>query len=118
MKITIETIPHGQQRYDTVGDWQWVGGDLVIYVSEMENWGYETAVGLHEMVEAVLCRAAGVPGELVDAFDKSYDGIGEPGDEADAPYREQHCFATAVERMLIAAYGMSWAEYDAAVEKL
>lgn len=25
MKITIEIIPHDQQRYETVGDWQFVG---------------------------------------------------------------------------------------------
>lgn len=24
MKILIETIPHKEQRYETVGDWQWV----------------------------------------------------------------------------------------------
>jgi hypothetical protein len=118
MKITIETIPHNQQRYKTCGDWQWVNGDLVVYVSEMGNWGYEAAVGIHEAVEAILCRAAGVPGTLVDAFDKAYDGIDEPGDEADAPYRNQHCFATAVERMLIAALGVKWSSYEQAIEAL
>ncbi len=120
MKITIETIPHGQQRYETVGDWQWVDGDLVVYVSEMGNWGYEAVVAVHEAVEAVLCRAAGVTGDAVDAFDLSHLGHRdyEPGDDVGAPYREQHCFATAVERMLIAALGVPWAEYDAAVEGL
>ena len=119
MKITIETIPHDQQRYDTCGDWLWLADNhLQIYVSEIGDWGYEAVVGIHEAVEAILCRAAGVPGTLVDAFDKAYDGIDEPGDAVDAPYRRQHCFATAVERMLIAALGVNWAEYDAAVEKL
>ncbi len=119
MQITIETIPHENQRYPTCGDWLFVDPNhLRIRVSELGDWRKEAAVAVHELVEAVLCRAAGVPGTLVDAFDKAYDGIDEPGDEADAPYREQHCFATAVERMLIAALGVPWAEYDAAVEKL
>ena len=118
MKITIETIPHSEQRYPTCGDWIWSGDDLTVYVSEIGNWSYEAVVGIHEVVEAVLCRAAGVPGAAVDAFDMAYTGDGEPGDNPEAPYHEQHCIALEVEQILIQALGVPWAEYDAAVEAL
>ncbi len=119
MKITIETIPHGDQRYPTCGDWTWVSPtELNIRVSDMGNWRYEAAVGIHEAVEALLCRDVGIGTREVDAFDMEYTGGGEPGDDPAAPYARQHCFATAVERMLIAAFCLSWSEYDAAVEAL
>ena len=123
MKITIETVPHDQQRYPTVGDWFFPDPDnepdhMVIRVSEMGDWRYEAAVAVHELVEALLSKDAGYRQEAVDAFDLAYKGDDEPGDDPKAPYHRQHCFATAVERMLIAALGVPWAEYDAAVEAL
>ena len=38
MNIAIQTIPHDEQRYDTVGNWFWEGDDLIIYVSDTGNW--------------------------------------------------------------------------------
>ena len=126
MKITIETIPHDQQRYCTAGDWiEQPGGDILIRVSELGDWRYNMAVGIHEAVEALLCRNDGVSQADVDAFDMAFSedqpipwASSEPGDERAAPYARQHCFATAVERMLIGAFGLSWADYEAAVEAL
>ncbi len=120
MKITIETIPHGDQRYPTVGDWELdkATGDISIRVSEMGNWRYEAAVGIHEAVEALLCASDFVTQKDVDRFDMAYKGVGEPGDDPAAPYHRQHCFATAVERLLIAALGVSWADYGRAVDEL
>lgn len=119
MIITIETIPHSRQRYPTAGDWQIDGsGNITIRVSDMGDWRYNAAVAVHELVEVLLCRNDDVTMEQVDRFDLGFRGDGEPGDAQDAPYARQHCFATAVERMLIAAFGLSWAEYDKAVEAL
>jgi hypothetical protein len=125
MKITIETIPHAEQRYPTVGDWQWLGPDhLIIPVSETGDWRYNAAIAVHELIEALLCRNDGVDEATVSAFDIAYeedrelDDDSEPGDDPAAPYNRQHCFATAVERMLIAAFGASWDEYGDAVEAL
>jgi hypothetical protein len=120
MKITIETIPHGEQRYPTCGDWVWESnGDLTIKVSAMGDWRYEAAVGIHEAVEALLCKQDGVSQAAVDQFDIGYDGgDGEPGNDPEAPYHEQHCAATEVEKMLIEGLGLSWDVYDAAVEAL
>lgn len=119
MKITIETIQHDQQRIPgQIGDWQLVDGALVIRVSKMSNWRYEMVVGIHEAVEGLLCMDANIGTAQVDDFDMTYAGPGEPGDAPDAPYARQHCYATAVERMLIAAMGLSWADYETAVEAL
>lgn len=124
MRITIETIPHAEQRYPTVGDWQWRGDDLLIRVSEMGDWRYEAAVAVHELVEVLLCKRDGVTEAAVDAFDMAYEKARQPGDESEpgddpaCPYARQHCFATAVERMLAAALGMSWLEYERKVESL
>lgn len=126
MRIVIETIPHDQQRYPTVGDWILEGEDLTIRVSEMGNWRYNAAVAVHELVEVLLCKDKCISQESVDAFDMAFEtdrtnfgiDMGEPGDSPSAPYRDQHSFATAVERMLIAAFGLSWAEYDATVNAL
>jgi hypothetical protein len=119
MKIVLETIPHDQQRYDTAGDWWFApDGSLQIRVSEMGDEQYEEMVAVHELIEVLLCKAHGVGQHAVDDFDRAYTGDGEPGDEEGSPYRDEHCFATAVERMLCAAMGRSWAEYDDAVSAL
>ena len=120
MQITIETIQHKEQRYNTCGDWLFVEPNhLRIRVSELGDWRKEAAIAVHELVEAILCRNDGVADDAVDAFDTSVEGamLTEPGDSSNAPYHRQHCFATAVERMLIAALGVSWASYEQALKE-
>lgn len=122
MKIAIETIPHNQQRYDTVGDY-WIDedGTVQVRVSEMRDSTYEQAAILHELFELFLVQNRNISIDAIDEFDKSFEAnraegnIDEPGDDINAPYRDEHCFATAVERMFIAANGKSWKEYDEAV---
>ena len=74
MKITIETIPHGDQRIPgQVGDWQWITpAELRIRVSTMTEMTHCMAVALHEMVEAMLCWKDGVSEAAVDDFDKLF----------------------------------------------
>ena len=118
MNVRIFVISHDQQRYNTVGDWYFEGEDLVIRVSKMENWRSEMLVALHKLVEVLLCKNDGVSQESADKFDTSHIESDEPGDEIDAPYRDQHCFAMAVERMVCAAMKMPWKEHDATVMKI
>lgn len=125
MKIIIETIPHDKQRYETVGDWFWDTTEpetLHVKVSRMSNWKNEAAVALHEMFEALWCKAASVDEEDVMAFDKYYEDNrsdnddSEPGDAPTAPYREGHQIATKLEKQAFAAW--AWAEYDKEVTDL
>ena len=160
MKFYIETIDHKDQRYPTVGDWctgflyddNYGGGNvvsgidkdgkyLVIRVSEVGDWRMEALVGIHELVEAILCIDKGISQESVDEFDIAFEkarslaennvaadtiayaGYGvnidsEPGDHPAAPYHIQHGYATAVERMLCAAMNIPWATYESRLKEL
>lgn len=123
MRVRLDTIPHVLQRYNTAGDWVYdravYGEDeLVISVSEMQNWRYEALIAVHELVEAILCREANVSEKEVDDFDKAWEGFGEPGDSPKAPYYRQHQIATVVERLLAAELGVDWVKYEASFELL
>lgn len=133
MTITIETIPHEKQRYRTVGDWQVdPAGDLHITVSKLSDWRLEALVAVHEFVEVLLCKRAGIKQIEVDAFDVTFEQnrpksnpheavegeYDEPGDEPTAPYVRQHCIATGIERILAAELGVLWKEYEEELNKL
>jgi len=125
MKIIIETIPHSEQRYDTVGDWQWGTGehpndilDLTIKVSAMWYWRHTMLIIVHELVEAFLCKGWGVDEKKVDEFDMNWEphhGLTEPGEDRDAPYYLAHQIASGVERIVAANLDVIWAEYETAV---
>lgn len=117
MNVLIRTIPHDQQRYETVGDWTFDGaGNLTILVSNTGDWRSDMLVALHEFVEVLICKNDGVTQQQVDDFDKANLQSNDPGDLAGAPYGQQHCFAMAVERMVCAAMNLPWTEHDARVD--
>jgi hypothetical protein len=124
LKIEINTIPHSKQRYETVGDWFFKNGKLIINVSRMSDWRYEFLVAVHELVEVMCCMVSKVPQQDVDAFDIAFEmkrkpgNTDEPGDDPKAPYRVQHCIATGVERILASVLGVAWSQYDAEVNSL
>lgn len=124
MKIIIETVPHDEQRYPTVGDWFWQDDILHIVVSDLGNFEMEAAVAVHELIEVLLCRHRGIAQSEVDRFDEQYEAqrpegdISEPGDDRAAPYHKEHCFATGVERLLISELDISWQVYDDAINSL
>jgi hypothetical protein len=119
MQITIRTIPHKEQRYDTCGDWLFdTGGNLEIRVSEVGDWRMEALVAFHELAEMLICKRNGVTQAAVDAFDIRYesnrpaDDDSEPGDDPAAPYYTAHQFATCVERLLCRELGLNWQDYE------
>src|SRR5882672_405040 len=124
MKIDIQSIPHNQQRYETVGDWRLEGDALKIRVSELPDWRYDVLVGIHELIEAVLCDQACVSQTAVDEFDMDYEKNRQPGDESEpgddprSPYRKQHFVATTIERQLAHELGVDWDEYERAIQAL
>jgi hypothetical protein len=117
---------------------------LCIRVSDLGDWRMNALVMVHEFIEYCLIKHDRVPEPAVLAFDEAFEKARlenqkivstttddghlefefrgrwypleyEPGDSPDAPYHRQHCFATAVERMLAAALGVRWWEYEQAV---
>jgi len=128
MRTLIETIPHKSQVYETVGDWRNdPDGTLRIRVSDMKNDDYEFLIALHEMIEQHLCKKRGITTESVDEFDIEFEkhransvGINtsEPGDNRFAPYQNEHCIATGMERIMAAALGVKWSDYEEAINSL
>jgi hypothetical protein len=117
MKVMIETISHDQQRYDTVGDWQFDGENLNIKVSEIptsEHGYYEFLVGVHELVEAILCKNQGVTEQQVDDWDLNCDEE-DPGNNPECPYYRQHLLATVIENILANELGVDLIDYELAV---
>ncbi len=118
MTTIISTVNAKDQRYPTVGDWQFSPNLLKINVSDLGDWRYEFLIGLHEFVEAMLCKRWRVRQQDVDDFDMKHPDIsGEPGDDPRAPYYKQHQIATAVERLVAAELGVNWNAYEDEVEK-
>ena len=117
--IEIGTIPHNEQRYPTIGDWRNVSrlavakpkDVLVVSVSAMQNPDYEFLVGLHELVEAWLCKKHGITAAQVDEFDMEHLDE-EPGDNPKAPYFLEHQFAAKVEKLMAEELGVNWEEYE------
>jgi hypothetical protein len=119
MNVTITTIPHSQQRYETVGDWQFDEfSNLSIKVSGTSDWRMTMAVGVHELVEALLCKDRGISEAEVDEFDMAYKGDGEPGNDPSCPYYDEHQVATIIERLLIRELGLNWQDYDRVIDAL
>lgn len=119
-RIIIETVEHSEQRYPTVGDWYLAdfGRHLQITVSRLSDPRYEFLVALHELIEQQLCAYAGIGQETVDAYDQAHLDSESPGDEADAPYRSQHEFATAIEMLVAQRLGVDWKAYGDEVNAL
>lgn len=119
MKITIETIEHKNQRYNTIGDWQFNSdGDLNIKVSELGKDYMNFLVAIHELVEAVLCKIHGISEIEVDNFDKNFKGRGDPGESFLSPYFYEHQLATVIETILSLEANFSWQEYARIVKKV
>jgi hypothetical protein len=120
-KITARTIDHDCQRYPTAGDWWFEEGKLEVAASDTKNWRMNALLMVHEIVEAILCKSANIHEPTVRKFDIKMDELDpliDPGDQTDAPYRRQHCLAVAVERIIAAEMGVSWSEYESALNKL
>lgn len=128
MNITIKTVPHNQQRYETVGDWWWNKGNLEVRVSDMGNPHYEWFVAEHEINEALLCEKFGINENVVSAYDIAFEklrekysliiGNQEPGNMISSPYNKQHEAATEIEKLTCKKFGCSWEAYDQIVNSL
>lgn len=132
MKIFIETVANEEikKRKGFGGaDWWWEadpdgnGENLQVRVAEELSEREQMALAMHETAEALMCAHDGVTTEDVDAFDALHladekDPAFNSGDQPDAPYREQHTFATAIERILTGYFGIDWKAYDEALSKL
>lgn len=104
------------QKCSKCNEWLKIREWLQVRVSPMSDWRREMLLAIHETVEALMCCHNSVTVAQVDKFDQEYDKTHtfdlDAGDERDAPYRHEHCLATAIERILCAEFGVVWSEYD------
>jgi hypothetical protein len=123
-RIVIEFIDHKSQRYNTVGDYfqSALLGETIIRVSNLGDERYEALVAIHELIEMVLCRHAGITDEQIDKFDMNWkdfeDRFGEPGNDPKAPYFEQHQTAIRIERELAEQLEVDWDIYEDKIDSL
>jgi hypothetical protein len=106
------TIPFGQMRYQTLGDFWTDGGCIQFRVASMGNADFEFLVFLHEIVEKQLARKMGVTEQMIDAWDLAHEDEEEPGAMEGCPYREAHLIAEGIERAVAVKLGVDWAHYE------
>jgi hypothetical protein len=91
---------------------------LEVRVSDMGNEDYEFLIAIHELIEEHLTRKRGISEAAITAFDVAFeaartaDSTDEPGDSPNAPYRNEHIFATSIERLIAAELGVDWLSYS------
>lgn len=118
MKITIETIPHKEQRYPTVGDWTYEDGNINIKVSEELLLFSQYLVAMHELTEVMLCIRHGISGKQVDEWDMGHPELDEPGNDPRAPYYREHLAAEVLERSLASYLEINWWVHERDVDNL
>ena len=120
-KIIVDVVPHKKQRYNTCGDYFKKGGDLHVRLSKM-NSNHEFLVLIHELIEWYLIDQKGISIKEIDEFDILYEQTktdsSEPGDDKNAPYYDEHQFATVIEKLLADKLGVNWRKYSENVNSL
>jgi hypothetical protein len=106
-----QSIPHRLHRYPTLGDWAYGPNYIEVSVSETGNDDYSFLLFIHEMIEAYLCKKAGISGQQVDNWDKTHLYSDDPGSLPDCPYAEQHFRAEGIESLLASYLGINWRSY-------
>jgi hypothetical protein len=97
-------------RYDDVGDYF----DSTIVAYDMKNPVYTNGIMLHEFIEYTLIQSAGIPVDLIDAFDTDEDAADRYPEEYKL-YTRYHRMANNVERHFIENMGLDWKDYQRAV---
>jgi len=123
-QVTIKTIPHKKQRYETPGDYFNIGKkETMFHISDLKNNDYEFLVAIHEIIEWYFTERAGIKEKDIMKFDKEFEAkrktgnTDEPGNDPSAPYYEQHQFATFIEKQIAKELGINWREYEHAFDK-
>lgn len=112
--IVIDFTAATDQRYDTIGDWFYTEPDtLRIVVNAGPTQKLAWPIAIHELAEALLCKAAGISQAAVDEWDITGPGkdLDDPGAHTKAPYFNQHMQATQFEQLMLQFLDIDEAEY-------
>jgi hypothetical protein len=94
-------------RYDDVGDYF----DNTIVAYDFKDDVITNAIFLHEFVEYMLIKSAGIDPSLIDKFDTDETYEDKFPEEFDL-YGKFHDMANFIERQFIENLGLNWEEYD------
>lgn len=116
MNLTVTTIPHDEQRYDTLGDYYEMSpGHWLFTMSDLGDPDTEFCVLIHELVEWYLTQRHGISEASITEWDTEYQGSeDEPGDDLLAPYHAEHQVAERIEVMVAEELSRDGGRDDAA----
>jgi hypothetical protein len=97
-------------RYDDVGDYF----DSTVISYDMKNPIFNNGIMLHEFIEYTLIKSAGIPVDMIDAFDTDDQAPKKYPKEYDL-YTKYHRMANKIERQFIENMGLEWKDYQKAV---
>jgi len=121
MRIITKVVPLDWQRYDTLGDYFDNGDALHFRITDTGNDEYNKLILIHELIEELMTRHRGISEKDILEFDLKFDDSkqeGEPGDQIDAPYRNEHRFAEMIEKMICHELGIDWIKYNEDLNKV
>jgi len=112
-------------RYKSYGDyWETVEGIVCFRAVSLHNPWYEWLIFLHEIVEYILIKRAGIKIEDIDHYDMEFeknrkvDNHEDPGDSYQAPYHRQHQWAMSCERLMASMMRIRWSDYEKALREI
>ncbi len=117
-QFKISVVPLRTIRHQNVGDWRYSKKLVNALTADTGNDDSNLLVAIHELLEAHLCKKAGITDAMVSRFDKAHQDADEPGDLPDAPYREQHAAAMAAEQFLATVLGVDWEKHERRLTRL
>lgn len=118
MEVSIQSVPLRRIRNAQAGDWRITPRGFDIFVAKMKDIDMQLLLALHELIEARLCQKHGITDEVVTAFDRDFQGEGEPGEAPGAPYRAQHLAALEIEKHVAIVLGVDWRAYERKLDEL
>jgi hypothetical protein len=117
--ISVSRIKHKDQRYETVGDWQYdKSGNLNIAISDTKSPKMNALLFIHELIEATLCRENQITQEEVDTWDMTHLETSDPGGVLGCPYYREHMIAEIVEKLMAHELNVDWRVYEKVIENL
>ena len=128
MEITLKSVEPRKVRANQCGDWHWgADGSLLVSVRNDLSKNTQLLIALHEFIEAILCKKAGISDAQVTGFDIAFElereagkhkEDDENGDDPRAPYHQEHINATAMEMFMCSMLGLTWKEHSKEIEKV
>jgi hypothetical protein len=119
-EICMKVIPNSEMRNPKgIGDYFFdESGTLQIRTADLGDARMNLLVLIHEMIEVTQTECDGIKEPDIQAFDLKFEPTrtpgneDEPGDDHFCPYTFQHSIATGVERIMAAALGVQWSDYE------